>query len=133
MILLPSAVGTMSSPPFTFVPGRAVVIDGVWQTAQPVWLNSASPAETSAVIVPRGGAFVARRKSAKATTSTPSSSGSGTGSSPEPYPTYRPLDVFSSGNRGVVIPISLRYASAENDTRLACCPLHTYRHILVLH
>ena len=45
MILLPSAFGTVNSPPLIFVPGRAVVMDGVWQTAQPVWLNSASPAE----------------------------------------------------------------------------------------
>src|SRR5678816_3636319 len=108
MILLPSALGTVNSPPLILVPARAVVIDGVWQTAQPILSNSASPAETSAVIVPRGGAFVARMKSAKATTSTPSSSGSGTGSYREPSPTYRPFDVFSSGNRGVVIPISLR-------------------------
>src|SRR4029453_5680485 len=120
MILLPSAVGTVSSPPLIFAPGRAVVIDGVWQVSHPTLLNSASPPETSAVIVPLGGAFGERMKSAKATTSTPSSSGSATGSYPEPDPTKRPLDVFSSGNRGVVIPISLRYASAENDTRLAC-------------
>src|SRR5262245_45373250 len=104
MILLPSAFGTTNSPPLIFVPARAVVIDGVWQTAQPVLLNNASPAETSAVIVPRAGALVERMKSANATTSTPSSSGSGTGSYPEPYPTYRPLAVFSSGNRGLVIP-----------------------------
>ena len=37
-----------------------------------------------------------------------------------PKPTKRPLDVFSSGNSGLVMPISLRYASAENDSRLRC-------------
>ena len=37
-----------------------------------------------------------------------------------PKPTSRPLEVFSSGNSGLVMPISLRYASAENDSRLAC-------------
>jgi hypothetical protein len=31
-----------------------------------------------------------------------------------------PFDVFSVGCSGLVMPISLRYASAENDTRLAC-------------
>ena len=49
--------------------------------------------------------------------STPSSSGSGTGSKAL---TSRPLEVFSVGNSGLVMPISLRYASAANDTRLAC-------------
>ena len=87
MILLPSAFGTVDSPPLIFVPARAVVMDGVWQTAQPILLNSASPAETLAVIVPREGALVERIKSAKATTSTPSSSGSETGSYFEPNPT----------------------------------------------
>src|SRR5262249_21501816 len=108
MILLASALETVNSPPLIFVPARAVVIEGVWQTAQPTLLNSASPAEASAVIGPRDGALVERMKSAKATTSTPSSSGSGTGSYPEPYHTYGPLEVFSSGNRGFVIPIWLR-------------------------
>jgi anti-sigma regulatory factor (Ser/Thr protein kinase) len=55
-----------------------------------------------------GGAFVDLMKSAKATTSTPSSSGSATGSYPEPQPTKRPLEVFSSGNSGVVIPSGKR-------------------------
>src|SRR6266498_2197471 len=108
MILLPSAAGTVKTPPLIFVPGRAVVMDGVWQTAQPTLLNNAPPATTSTEIGPLGGALVERIKSAKATTSTPSSSGSATGSYPEPYPTKRPLEVFSSGNRGVVTPISLR-------------------------
>src|SRR5919198_1933915 len=100
MILLPSAAATVNTPPLIFAPGCAVVMEGVWQIAQPILLNNASPASTSAEIGPRGGALVERIKSANATTSSPSSSGSATGSYPEPKPTKRPLEVFSSGKRG---------------------------------
>jgi hypothetical protein len=62
----------------------------------------------SALIGPRAGAFVERMKFANATMSTPSSSRSGTGSKGVPNPTKTPLEVFSSGNSGLVIPISFR-------------------------
>src|SRR5712692_6441490 len=100
MILLPRASGTVNVLPLILVPGSAVVMEAVWQIAHPIWVNSASPARTLGVIGPRDGAFVDRMKLAKATISVPSSSGSGIGSNPEPKPTKRPLDVFSSGNRG---------------------------------
>src|SRR5215510_12017155 len=64
-----------------------------------------------------GGALVERMKSAKSSTSTPSLSGSATLSNSA---TDRPFDVFSVGCSGLVIPISFKYASAENDNRLAC-------------
>jgi hypothetical protein len=89
------------------VPGRAVRTVGVWQLAQLTCLNSASPASTSAVIGALDGAFVERMKSAKALTSTPSSSGSATRSKRVPKPTNLPPEVFSSGNSGLVMPISL--------------------------
>src|ERR1051326_8063889 len=108
MILFPSATGTVNVSPLMFAPGRAVVIAEAWQVAQQIWVKSPSPARTSGVIGPRDGALVDRIKSANAITSSPSSSGSATGSNGEPNPTNRPLDVFSSGNSGVVIPISLR-------------------------
>src|SRR5436853_7839204 len=115
-----SAVGTFIVPPLMGVPAAAVVIVDTWQTAQPICSNRCWPARTSLVIGPRGGAFVERMKLAKARTSLPSSSGSCTGSYADPHPTKRPLDVFSVGISGLVMPISLRYASAENDVRLAC-------------
>jgi hypothetical protein len=52
MILLPRAAGTWNVPPLIDVPGGAVVIEGVWQLAQPIWLNSDSPARTSAAAEP---------------------------------------------------------------------------------
>jgi hypothetical protein len=55
MILLPRAAGTVNTPPLIFAPGRAVVIEGAWQTVHPTLLNNASPAKTSAVIGPRWG------------------------------------------------------------------------------
>ena len=78
---------------------------GMWHIAHPTCLKYPSPDVTVSLMGPRGGAFVERMKFANATTSTPSSSGSATVS-------YRrtscPLEEFSSGKIGVVIPISLR-------------------------
>jgi hypothetical protein len=44
MILLPRVSGKTNPPPLIGVPGGAVVIDGVWQLAQPIALNRDSPA-----------------------------------------------------------------------------------------
>src|SRR5512132_616411 len=124
MILLLRAVGTWNAPALIVVPDGAVVIAGVWQLAQPIWLNRDSPARTSGVSGPRDGAFVDRMKSANAMMSSPSSSGSATGSY---RPRSRPFDALSSGMSGLVMPISLRYASAANDCRLACWLFHPKR------
>src|SRR5262245_32222109 len=120
MILAPSAAGTLNAPPLINVPGGAVVIDRTWQTAQPIMLNILLPA-LAAIVLNRatsgGGALDARIKRANISTSSPLSSGSGTVSK---LATEAPLRVFSAGCNGLVMPISLRYASAEKETRLAC-------------
>src|SRR5207244_5932053 len=113
-----------------------------WQILQPIWLNRFEPAMASAVAasaVSRGGAFVARMNCANATMSSSGSSPqvpagglvhgvlSGTGSNPLPKPTNLPSEVFSVRLNRLVIPTSFRYASDENDTRLACWFFHPNR------
>src|SRR5262245_46004758 len=116
MILLPSAGGTRKVPPLIEVPVGAVTSTGTWQVAQPVATKVAKPAMLSAgEIGPRAGTFVARMKSANCRTSFSLSSGSATASQDA---TERPSAVFSTGNKALVTPISFRYASAENDSRL---------------
>src|ERR1044072_7080925 len=120
MTLSPSAAGTMNRPPLMNVPAGAVVIDWTWQMAQPIELNKLRPVWASAVAArysSRGGAVVALMNRATVSTPAPSSSGSATVSY---MATETPLDVFSTGSSGEVMPISLRYSSAENDSRLAC-------------
>src|SRR5262249_4008533 len=112
---------------------RAVVVMWrVWQMPQPIWLNRFDPASASAVAasaVSRGGAFV-ERMNAENTSMSPSGSSpqvtlgsathgalSGTVSNAA---TERPSDVFSVRLNRFVIPISFRYASDENESRLAC-------------
>jgi hypothetical protein len=56
------------------VPTAAVVIDGVWQILQPIWLKSPDPTAASAVIGPRPGARVARMNRANTSMSSPPSS-----------------------------------------------------------
>src|SRR5438093_1153251 len=142
MILLPSAAPTVKAPPLMTVPTAAVVIDDVWQMLHPIWLNRLAPAMAAAVAagaVSRGGALVARMKLANAKMSSSASSPqvpaggllqavlSGVGSNPLPKPTNLPSDVFSTRLNLLVIPISFRYASEENDTRLACWFFHPNR------
>src|SRR5262249_35125752 len=119
MILLPSSAGTVKAPPLITVPTDAVVIDGVWQMLQPIALNSFEPATASGELwlASRGGTFVARMNAANCSTSSSWSWGSGTVSNAA---TDLPSDVFSVPTSLLVMPISFRYASPENDTRLAC-------------
>src|SRR5262245_18185452 len=132
MILLPSAAGTTNAPALMIVPGGDVTIVGVWQIPQPMELKRLWPILASAVAastVSRGGTFVARMKAANTLMSSVGSSPqvtpgfatqsalSGTGSISA---TDLPSDVFSTRLNRLVIPISFRYASDENDSRLAC-------------
>src|SRR6185295_2379768 len=115
MILSPRAAVTMNLPLLNEVPTGAVVIDVRWQCEQPIEMNRFEPAMASAVAasaVSRGGALVARMKRAKNSTSGPNglagvgaSSGSGTASNAA---TELPIEVFSVGCNGLVIPISFR-------------------------
>src|SRR6266516_2807889 len=100
--------------------------------------KSCAPAETSALNCAmmsgsRGGALVARMNSAKTRMSWSTSSPqmtlefgglryvlSGTVSKPEPNPTKRPSEVFSLRIRKFVMPISLRKASPEKESKLPC-------------
>src|ERR1700704_1940045 len=97
---------------------------------QPIALNKLAPARASAVAAStasRGGTLVARMNRAN---DTMSSSGSSPQMAPEPSAhtvvsdtvsyaaTELPIDVFSVSSSRLVIPISFRYASAENDNRL---------------
>src|SRR4051795_6261495 len=114
MILSPRAGGTVNLPALMTVPAGAVVIDVVWQLAQPIEVKSDAPATASDVAakaVSRGGALVERMKRTKASTSGPlgavpvaASSGSLTVSNAA---TEFPIEVFSVGWSGLVMPISL--------------------------
>src|SRR4051794_37007834 len=109
MILSPIAAGTVYLPPLITEPAGMVVIDGMWQRAQPIEVNSDLPASTSAVLATAAsgaGALVERMKRTKALASVPkgsaavaASSGSGTVSKAA---TETPLLVFSVGCRGLV-------------------------------
>src|SRR3954453_4991375 len=114
MILSPRAAGTVNLPPLITVPTGAVGIVGVWQVAQPIETKRFEPAMASDVAaraVSRGGTLVERMKRTKASTSgplglatVPASSGSGTVSNAA---TEFPIEVFSVGCSGLVMPISL--------------------------
>ena len=120
MTLLPSASGTVNAPPLITVPTAAVVMFGTWQMPQPIALNRFDPATASPVpasTVFRGGALVERMKLANTSMSFVVSSGSGVWSNTA---RDRPSDEFSVGWKRLVMPISFRYASAENESRLAC-------------
>src|SRR3954466_11702960 len=114
MFLSPRAAGTVNLPPLMTVPVVAVVIVGVWQLAQPIETKRFEPAmasEVAASAVSRGGALVEGMKGGEASTSgplglatVPASSGSGTVSNAA---TETPIEVFSVGCSGLVIPISL--------------------------
>src|SRR3954470_11168557 len=115
MILSPSAAGTMKLPPLNEVPSGAVVQVLVWQFWQAILLNNCSPRAIVSGLpktLARGGALVERMKRVNASTSGPkgfvdvaASSGSGTVSNAA---TELPLEVFSVGKSGLVIPISFR-------------------------
>src|SRR5262252_9206193 len=138
MILLPSAAGTVNAPPLMTVPGAAVVIDATWQVVQPIESNEFAPAFASAVAASaasRGGAFVERMKAANSSMSPSLSSPqvpdefthgvlSGTLSNAA---TELPIDVFSVLTSRLVIPISFKYASPANDSRLAFWFFHPKR------
>src|SRR4051812_38140439 len=114
MILSPRAAGMVYLPPLTTVPAGAVVIDAVWQLAQPIETKRFEPAiasDVAASAVSRGGTLGERMKRTKASTSVrlgletvAASSGSGTVSNAA---TELPIVVFSVGWSGLVMPISL--------------------------
>src|ERR1700720_4810605 len=127
MTLLRGAWGTTRAPPLKTVPAGAVVIDGVWQISRPSLVKALGPAGAGAMPAAsrsRGGTFVDRRKRTKASSWVPLGASAVAGSlgsgATSKAVTGLPFDVFSLGNRGLVIPISLRKASAEKETRLAC-------------
>src|SRR5437773_6666934 len=106
---------------------------------QPMLLKRLDPAMASAVpasAVSRGGALVDRMKFANAEMSSSGSSPqltagfdthgwlSGTVSNAA---TEFPIEVFSTRLNLLVIPTSFRYASDENDNRLACWFFHPNR------
>src|SRR4030095_15982461 len=145
MILLPRAVGTVNAPPLMDVPGVAVVNVRVWQTEQPTEVNSESPRVAAAGIgfcLP--GALVAAMKSANARTSPPSSSGSATGSKADGNVTLITPSAVLAGfslvpaagsdellpldpSNLLVMPISFKYSSPENESRVACCAFQPKR------
>src|SRR5947209_10790057 len=106
--LSPIAAGMVYLPPLTMVPAGEVVIVGIWQMLQPIWLNSDLPAITSdvpAATASGAGALSERMKRVKAPTSTPKgsavvawSSGSGTVSNAA---VEAPFGVFSVGCSGL--------------------------------
>src|SRR5205085_7134 len=132
MFLLPRAAGTVNAPPLIKVPAAAVVIVRTWQMEQPTWSKSCEPVMASEVLataLSRGGALDERMKAAKALMSS-------SGSSPQltlallaqgwlsetwsKAATERPSEVFSVRLKRLVMPCSLRYASEEKESRLAC-------------
>src|SRR6266478_10212143 len=122
MILLPRESGTMKAPAATAVPDGAVVIEETWQKSQPtLWKRfaPATPSEEVASAVSRGGALVARMNRAKWSMSfKPSESavwslGSGTTS-------QRRVTSTLLGGRRLLMPISFKYASLENESSEAC-------------
>src|SRR5713226_2360925 len=122
MILLPREAGTMNDPAATAVPVGAVVIEGTWQKSQPtLWkrLAPATPSEEVASAVSRGGTFVARMKRAKWSMSVkPAESGVlslGSGITSQSRVTSTLL-----GGKRLLMPISFKYASLENERSEAC-------------
>src|SRR5437763_5019761 len=131
-VLLAKAVPTVNVPPLKVVFGSGVVvIERVWQTEQLSESKRAEPASvesTGTRLRSRGGALVERMKRVKALMSS-------SGSSPQftfeslsqgwlsetvsKAATERPSEVFSTRLKRLVMPISLREASEENESRLA--------------
>ena len=97
------------------VPGAAVVNDDTWHVAQPIFVNTASPSRTSGVYRASSGNFC-RTHSWQTLHVDPVILRIRTGSNSSHHDRRR----VSSGRIGVVMPISFKYASAENDSRLAC-------------
>src|SRR5215212_11100621 len=130
-VLLASAP-TTNMPPLKDVDELEVVVMlRVWQTLQLSVSKSAEPASvesTGTRTRSRGGAFVERMKRVKALMSSSGSSpqtslglssqgvSSGTVTKGD---TSRPSEEFSRRLKRLVMPISFRYASEENDSRLA--------------
>src|SRR5256885_15631765 len=104
-------------PPLSAVPAAAVIRVRTGQVAQPIASNNSDPrraAGVAASTVSRAGALVARRKRVnRSISASPSAPVVLFGSDTELHSV-----VTSSGNNRLVMPISLREASAENDTRL---------------
>src|SRR5690348_9741479 len=126
MVLFPIAAGTVYAPPLILVPAGAVVRERTWQTAHPILLNRSEPRSAAGVFARTasgGGAFDDRMNRAKRSTSaSPSGPGLSLGSA-----AALQMVVTSSGNNDVVIPISFKYASPENESRLACWFFHPNR------
>src|SRR4051812_23571986 len=128
-VLLASAP-TTNVPPLKVVDALEVVVMlRVWQTLQLSVSKSAEPGSeesTGTTFRSRGGAFVERMKRVKASMSS-------SGSSPQlilellsqgwlsatvsKADTSRPSEEFSTRLNLLVMPISLRYASEENESR----------------
>src|SRR2546423_13443346 len=132
LFLLRGAGGRVTAPPLISVPAAAVVIVRTWQMEQPTWSKRFEPvmaSEVLAMAVSRGGALVERMKAAKALMSS-------SGSSPQltlallahgwlserwsKAATELPSEEFSTRLKRFVMPCSLRYASEEKESRLAC-------------
>ena len=130
-VLLASAVPTVNVPPLKVVLGSAVVvIERVWQTEQLSESKSAEPASDESIgtrLRSRGGAFVERMKRVKALMSSspsspqfaPSLSQGWLSGTVSKAATERPSEEFSTRLKRFVMPISLRYASEEKESRLA--------------
>ena len=89
------------------LPAGAVLMLRTWQTAQPIASNSAEPRWADAVAAwaaSTDGALSERMNSVRLVMSAPESSGSATVSNAA---TDQPLEVFSVGCSGLVMPISL--------------------------
>src|SRR2546427_10563906 len=104
-------------PPLTAVPAAAVTRLRTWQVAHPIVSNNSDPrraAGVAASTVSRAGALVARRKRAnRSMSASPSAPVVLFGSDTELHSV-----VTSSGNNRLVMPISLRYASAGDERRM---------------
>src|SRR5436309_11266074 len=129
MTLLPNEAGTMKAPAPTAVPAGAVVIEETWQMSQATLCNKgapATPSEEVASAVSRGGALVARMKRAKWSMSLrPSESGVlslGSGMTSQRRVTSTLL-----GGKRLLMPISFKYASLENESSEACWFFHPKR------
>src|SRR5258708_5354882 len=129
MTLLPKESGTMNAPAATAVPVGAVVIEETWQKSQPtLWkrLAPATPSEEPANAVSRGGTLVARMNRAKWSMSLrPAESGVlslGSGMTSQRRVTSTLL-----GGKRLLMPISFKYASLENESSEACWFFHPKR------
>ena len=118
MVLLPSASGTVNLPPLIRVPGGDVTSVGTWHVVQPIVRENRLAGQN--LRVDRAARRRFRRTHEIGERHDVDAIVLGIGHRVETQLTSRPLEVFSVGNSGLVMPISLRYASAANDSRLAC-------------